>query len=375
MSEPRRTPLHDLHVAAGARMVEFAGWRMPVQYTSIVDEHLTVRSKAGLFDVSHMGEVLLTGPGAESCCARLFANDARRLRVGRAQYSLICNDAGGVVDDIIVYRLEPETFLACVNASNAERDIAWIRERAQGECAIEDACDRYGLLALQGPAAVAVVEALAPDVAAAVTSLPRVGGARTQMAGNEVIVARTGYTGEDGFEMFVAADAAAALWEAILAAGAAHGLVPVGLGARDTLRLEAALPLYGHELDADTSPFEAGLDWVVKLDRPDMIGFAALQAAHDGGARRQLIGLEVSSGIARDGCQVLASGTSIGKVTSGSYSPCRESGVALAMVDREALMGGGEEAVELAVEIRGKRKAAQRIELPFYERIRDGVSR
>lgn len=374
MSEPRRTPLHDLHVAAGARMVEFAGWRMPVQYSSIVDEHLTVRSKAGLFDVSHMGEVLLTGPGAESCCARLFANDARRLRVGRAQYSLICNDGGGVIDDIIVYRLEPETFLVCLNASNAQRDIAWIRERADGECAIEDACDRYGLLALQGPAAVEVVAALAAD-AAAVTSLGRFGCARTQVAGIEVIVARTGYTGEDGFEMFVDADAAAELWSAILTQGAAHGVVPVGLGARDTLRLEAALPLYGHELNEDTSPYEAGLDWVVKLDRPEMIGFAALQDARDGGARRQLIGLEVSSGIARDGCEVLASGTSIGKVTSGSYSPCRESGVALAMVGREALMGGGEDAPELAVEIRGKCKAAKRIELPFYERIRDGVSR
>ena len=216
--------------------------------------------------------------------------------------------------------------------------------------------------------------ALAAD-AAAVTSLGRFGCARTQVAGIEVIVARTGYTGEDGFEMFVDADAAAELWSAILTQGAEHGVVPVGLGARDTLRLEAALPLYGHELNEETSPYEAGLDWVVKLDRPGMIGFAALQDARDGGARRQLIGLEVSSGIARDGCEVLASGTSIGKVTSGSYSPCRESGVALAMVDREALMGGGEDAPELAVEIRGKRKAAKRIELPFYERIRDGVSR
>jgi aminomethyltransferase len=356
-----RTPLYAEHSAAGGRMVEFAGWEMPVQYTSIVDEHLAVRRHAGLFDVSHMGEVVLSGPGAEACCARLFANDARRLAPGRAQYSLICNDEGGVVDDIIVYRLESDRFLVCVNASNADKDVAWIRERAAGACEIEDAGERYGLIALQGPQAASILAPLAPQA----VSLQRFGCCSVEVGGSRALAARTGYTGEDGFELFVDADAAVTVWRTLIDSGRDRGLVPVGLGARDTLRLEAALPLYGHELDETTSPFECRLDWVVKLDRPDMVGFGALEAAARGGASRTLVGLETDQGIARQGCAVLDSDRSIGIVTSGSYSPCREAPMALARIEREVLGGEG---VELFVEIRGKRKRAKLIDLPFYNR-------
>jgi aminomethyltransferase len=334
---------------------------MPVRYTSIVDEHLAVRRHAGLFDVSHMGEVLLSGPGAEACCARLFANDARALVPGRAQYSLICNEDGGIVDDIIVYRLEGDLFLVCVNASNAAKDVGWIRERAAGQCDIEDAGERYGLIALQGPEAASILQRLAPQA----VSLKRFGCCSVEVGGARVLAARTGYTGEDGFELFVDTDAAVSVWRALMDAGRDRDLIPVGLGARDTLRLEAALPLYGHELDETTSPFECGLDWVVKLDRPEMVGFGALEAVAHGGAARTLVGLETEQGIAREGCAVLASDRSIGIVTSGSYSPCREGPIALARVGREALAA---DSVELFVEIRGKRKRAKLLDLPFYKR-------
>jgi len=351
--------LHDLHVAAGARMVDFAGWHMPVQYGSIIEEHMCVRTAMGLFDVSHMGEVEISGPHAEACCARLFANDATRLAPEKAQYSLICNGNGGVVDDVIVYRLASERFLVCLNASNVSKDVDWIREHAPRGCTIRDRSDDYALLAVQGPAAVGLVDRLVEGAAA----LPRFGVREAHLADTAVLLARTGYTGEDGFELFTPAKAAARLWRLLLDQGAPRGLRPIGLGARDTLRLEAALPLYGHELDEDVDPYEAGLAWVVKLNRPDMIGHDALRALAQA-PRRRLVGLEVEGGIARQGCPVLASGTHIGMVTSGSYCPFVDKAVALALVPRDF------ESADLAVDVRGKPRRARVTDTPFYVRQR-----
>ncbi len=354
----KRTPLYAEHLAAGGKIVEFAGWALPVQYRSIVDEHRAVRSAAGLFDVSHMGEVEIEGPGAEACCARLFANDVRRLEPGKAQYSLLPNEHGGVVDDVIVYRLERDRFMVCLNAANADKDVAWIETHAGPDVTIRDLSAVTALIAVQGPAAAAILERVAPSVA----GLGRFSVARVELGGALVWAARTGYTGEDGFELFAETDAAVDLWRALLDAGRSDGLTPAGLGARDTLRLEAALPLYGHELDEDTSPFEVGLGWVVKLNRPDMVGYRALARAAEGACARRLIGLEVDGGIARAGCAVVASGEKIGIVTSGSYGPWVRRAIAMALVDRDAPTDA------VRVEVRGKERVAREVRLPFYSR-------
>ena len=350
----KRTPLYEEHVGAGARMVEFAGWEMPVQYDSIVSEHRTVRESAGVFDASHMGEFVVEGPQAEAFCAAVFANDARRLRPGRAQYSLISNEHGGVVDDVIVYRLAADRFFVCVNAANAKKDFAWLRGRAVPGAALTDVSDEYALLAVQGPGAIAVVE----NVIGALDGLARFGVVEREFEGRRLLVARTGYTGEDGCELFAAAPVAAPLWRALVAGGAR----PAVLGARDTLRLEAALPLYGHELGEDITPFEAGLGWVVKLDRPQMVGFEALQAAR-ADVRRTLVGLTSEGGIARQGCAVLAGDRRIGAVTSGSMGPTVKRPVALALVE-----GRPQEGDTLSVEIRGRERPARVTPLPFYVR-------
>ncbi len=352
------SPLHQVHVDAGARMVEFAGWQMPVQYSSIIAEHRAVRECAGLFDVSHMGEIEISGERAEACCRQLFANDAAMLVPGQAHYSLIINDQGGVVDDIIVYRLAAERFLVCVNAANTVKDVGWISGRAPSGAVVADVSDEYALIAIQGPQAVAIVAGLAP----AADALERFAVAQLEVAGIASWVARTGYTGEDGFELFVEASAAPALWTALLEAGAGRGLVAAGLGARDTLRLEAALPLYGHEIDDTTSPYESRLSWVVKLNRPGMVGHDVLLSARDAKSGRRLVGLAVSGGIAREGCAVVASGRRVGVVTSGSHCPTLGRAVALARVDRDCMNA------ELAVEVRGKLRSACVTDLPFYVR-------
>lgn len=351
----KQTPLFDEHVAAGARMVEFAGYSMPVQYRSIVEEHRHVRTHVGLFDVSHMGEVSVRGPRALECLRALLTNDASKLEPGRAQYSLIVNDRGGIVDDVIVYRLGSDDFLVCVNASNAEKDFAWLRDRAPSAgCEVRDVGSAYALLALQGPAAVTLMTGLVDSARA----LPRFGFLQTELLGAPALIARTGYTGEDGFEIFCAPEAAVGLWRSLIERGAA----PAGLGARDTLRLEAALPLYGHELADDVSPYEVRLGWAVKLDRPEMVGFEALSAARANRAGRRLIGLIIDDGIARQGCAVLASGSRIGAVTSGTHGPTLGRALALALVDGDP----GDAA--LAVDVRGKIRNARKVPLPFYVR-------
>jgi aminomethyltransferase len=365
----RRTPLYDCHVELGARMVAFAGWEMPVQYAGVIEEHRAVRSAAGLFDVSHMGEMRLRGGGAERLLQRLTPNDVARLTPGRAHYSGLLTERGTYVDDLLIYRLAAEDFMVVVNASNAVRDVAWVRERAAawqsaGESVVEiaDQSDDYALLALQGPRALAILEPLAsPGVAA----LRYYGFLQGEVAGVPALISRTGYTGEDGFELYLAPADAPAVWRRLLAAGAPHGIQPAGLGARDTLRLEAAMALYGHELDERTTPFEAGLSWVVKLDKGDFLGHDALAAQRAAGVGRTLAGFEVRGrGIARQGHAVLTAGKVVGEVTSGTWSPTLEKAIGMAYLPPGLAAPG----TEIGLEVRGKALAATVVELPFYRR-------
>ncbi len=357
----KRTPLYDAHRARGARMVDFAGWEMPVQYGGIIEEHTAVRTRAGLFDVSHMGEIELRGPGALAACQGATANDVGRLADGQAQYSLLLTPEGGIVDDIIVHRISAERLMICVNASNRDKDFAYLREHARGAEVI-DVSDETALLALQGPRATAI---LARCTALPLATIPRFAFAAGEVAGRPTLVAHTGYTGEDGWELYCAAGDARAVWDALCTAGEADGLLPAGLGARDTLRLEAALPLYGHELGLDTTPFEARLGWVVRLDKGAFVGREALQAARARGPRRLLVGIELTGpGVPRAGYPVQRDGVVVGELTSGTKSPTLGKGIALGYVEPAA--GGVDQ--ELAVEIRGRAVPARVVPLPFYRR-------
>jgi len=368
----RRTPLHACHLELGARMVGFAGWEMPVQYTGVIEEHRAVRGAAGLFDVSHMGEIRVRGAGAEGLLQRLTPNDVAQLPPGRAHYSGLLTERGTYVDDLLVYRLAEDDFLVVVNASNAARDFDWILEHAAAPREapeVVDESDRFALLALQGPRALAILEPLAPP---GVGKLRYYGFLRGEVAGVPAIVSRTGYTGEDGFELYLAPERAPEVWRRLLAEGGPHGLVPAGLGARDTLRLEAAMALYGHEIDERTTPFEAGLSWVVKLDKGDFLGREVLAAQRDRGIQRTLVGFVVEGrGIARQGHAVLADGKAVGEVTSGTWSPTLEQAIGMAYVP-PALAAAG---TPLALEVRGRTLAATVVELPFYRRPKPAAAR
>ncbi|MDX2170761.1 MAG: glycine cleavage system aminomethyltransferase GcvT [Deltaproteobacteria bacterium] len=355
----KRTPLYEAHRALGARLVEFAGWEMPVQYDGILDEHAAVRTRAGLFDVSHMGEVELRGAGALAACQAVTANDVTRLADGRAQYSLLVQPDGGIVDDIIVHRVGSERVMICVNASNRDKGVAYLREHVRG-AEVVDVSDETALLALQGPRA---TEILAPLTGAPLAALPRFAFAAGSVAGRRALIAHTGYTGEDGWELYCANADATPIWEALLAAGRGAGLQPAGLGARDTLRLEAALPLYGHELGPDTTPFEARLGWVVRMDKGEFVGRAALAAARQAGPRRCLVGLETAAtGIPRADYPILHAGRRVGAVTSGTKSPTLGKGIALGYVEPAVSAVG----TTLAVEVRGRAVAAAVVRVPFY---------
>lgn len=359
----KRTPLHACHLEAGARMVDFAGWDMPVQYVGVIEEHRAVRTAAGLFDVSHMGEIRVRGAEAEALLQRLTPNDVTKLVPGRAHYSGFLTERGTYVDDLLIYRLASDDFLVVVNASNAEKDFAWISERSQGaDAEVTDVGASYALLALQGPKALAILEPLATS---GVAALRYYGFLQGEVDGVPALISRTGYTGEDGVELYVPPDAAAGLWRRLLEVGAVHGLQPAGLGARDTLRLEAAMALYGHEIDDGTTPFEAGLDWVVKLDKGEFLGRDALVAQKVAGVPRRLVGFEVEGrGIARQGHGVLADGSAVGAVTSGTWSPTFEKALGLAYVP-QAL---GEMGAPLAIDVRGRALAAKVVPTPFYRR-------
>jgi aminomethyltransferase len=358
------TPLADRHAALHARMIEFSGWRMPVQYTSILDEHRAVRERVGLFDLSHMGELLVEGPEAGPALAGAVVTNPPALAVGRAHYSMICAADGGVIDDLIIYRLAEDRFMVVANAGNAQVVSDTLAGRLTGARAVlDDQSLATGLVAVQGPRS---VEVLRPLTDVDLDALRYYAIAEGSVAGIPAQVARTGYTGEDGFEVFVESGQVGALWDALLGAVQGAGGLPVGLGARDTLRLEAGMPLYGNELDLSTTPFDAGLGRVVKLDKTaDFVGRAALERAAADGPKKRLVGLTVEGrGIARHGYPVHAGERRTGVVTSGTQSPTLGMPIAMAYVAPT----DGEVGTTLDVEIRDARVPARVVPLPFYRR-------
>lgn len=359
---PQKTPLYDQHVQLGARIVDFAGWLMPVQYSGVIAEHLAVRSTAGLFDVSHMGEFEFSGPDALSCLQWLTANDVSKLAVGQAQYSLLCNEQGGIVDDIIVYRLKPEHYLMVVNAGNIDKDWAWVTQNQHGNATIRNRSSEFALIALQGPKAMHILQKIAVTP---VDTLQRFHCAWFNLKpAGECLVARTGYTGEDGCEIFVPPAQAPALWEALIKAGKDHGLVPAGLGARDTLRLEMKYPLYGHELSDKTNPLDANLAWVVKLNKTvDFIGKTEIQKVKDQGSIMKLIGFVLKDkGIPRDHYSIVDNKKIIGAVTSGTMSPSLKLAIGVGYVP-VALSAIGS---KFSIDIRGTERIAEVVATPFY---------
>jgi len=358
------TPLTDVHRALGARLIEFGGWLMPVQYGSIIEEHRAVRERVGLFDLSHMGELFVEGPDAGTALASALVSDPPSLAIGRAHYSMICTASGGIIDDLIVYRLADTQFMVVANAGNAGTVSDTLAERlVKFKAVLDDRALATGLLAIQGPRA---VDALAPLTDVDLGSLRYYGIAEGTVAGMPAMVARTGYTGEDGFEVFVETGLTEKLWEVLFRAAQEHGGGPVGLGARDTLRLEAGMPLFGNELDLETNPFEAGLGRVVKLGKPDeFVGRAALEKVSRDGTARTLVGLVVEGrGIARHGYPVFRDERRTGVVTSGTQSPTLGVPIAMAYV----APGDAEPGTVVDVEIRGARVPARVVTLPFYRR-------
>jgi aminomethyltransferase len=358
------TPLAEAHAALGARMIEFGGWLMPVQYGSIIEEHRAVRERVGLFDLSHMGELYVEGPDAGAALAAALVTNPPSLAVGRAHYSMICTPDGGIIDDLIVYRLAETRFLVVANAGNAAIVSDALAERLGSfKAVLDDRALATGLLAIQGPRS---VEVLASRTDVDLDALRYYAIAEGTVAGMPALVARTGYTGEDGFEVFVDTALTAALWDVLLEAVRAHDGLPIGLGARDTLRLEAGMPLYGNDLDLDTNPFEAGLGRVVKLDKAgDFVGRAALEKVARDGPSRRLVGLVVEGrGIARHGYPVFAGERRTGVVTSGTQSPTLGMPIAMAYV----APGDAEPGTVVDVEIRGGRVPARVVALPFYRR-------
>ena len=345
----RRTPFHPHHVSAGARLVEFAGFEMPVTYAGLKEEHLGTRAAAGLFDVSHMGEIRFRGPRAEDSLTWLLSNAIRRIEPGAAQYNAMCNERGGVVDDVFVYRIAADDFLVCVNAANRAKDLAWMVEQDRHGADIVDEGDDWAQVAIQGPRAVQIVQQLVDFDASAVErhrfQVAPFGGV------SGCVVARTGYTGEDGFEVFMPAAEAAPVWPRILEVGEPLGLQPVGLGARDTLRLEVRNCLYGHELTDETSPLQARLGWITKLNKPGgFLGSDAI-ASRKTLDREVLVGLVIQGKrIAREGMDVLSDGQRVGRVTSGTLGPSVERPVALAYVDRSLSAAG----TSLTIDVRGR---------------------
>jgi aminomethyltransferase len=362
MSELKCTPLRDFHAAHGARLVDFAGWEMPVQYRSILEEHKAVRRTAGLFDVSHMGEVRVDGPNAAKFLNHLVTNDVAKLFPGRVLYSPMCYPSGGVVDDLLIYMIAPEKYFLCVNASNIAKDVAWIREQSKGFVVeIEDRSDDFGLLAVQGPRAAEIVQSLTGAKLGVVKYYHFVEG---PVAGFHCLISRTGYTGEDGFELYVNASEVVPLAEAILAAGAPRGLELAGLGARDSLRLEAGYPLYGHEITQEISPLTAGLGWTVKLDKgADFIGRNALLAEKQNSAPNKVVFFKTGDRrIIRADTPVLdAAGANVGRVLSGTLSPMLNEAIGSALVATVAALQ------PLAVDVRGTKLNLQLVKPPFVE--------
>ncbi len=359
-----RTPLFAAHEAAGARFTEFAGWKMPLSYGGVGEEHAAVRERCGCFDVSHMGEVEVRGPHALEVLQQLTVNDVGKLTLGDAQYTVLCNEEGGVLDDLIILRRGPERYLLIVNAANTPADFAWISGKAGGRAQVIDRSAEFALIALQGPEAEVVLRTLTPIDLTALRPFAFLEG---PVAGMETVVSRTGYTGEDGFELLASAADGPALWATLLEGVRRRGGLPAGLGARDTLRLEAGLPLCGTDMDTSTTPLEAGLAWVVKLAKGDFVGRKRLAAQAAGDLRRRLVGIQLDEpGIPRHGYPVWREGEAIGSVTSGMKSATLGQFIGLAYV----ATGSDAPGTPIAVEIRGRRVPAHVVPRPFYRRIR-----
>ena len=375
-SELRRTPLHGAHKALGARLIGFGGWDMPVQYTSIVDEHHAVRRAAGMFDISHMGEAWVRGPGAEAFLNSVLTNDVRKLGVGQAQYTLLCRDDGGVVDDLYVYRTGAEEYLLVINASRADVDVAWLQGCLAGfhgaRTEVEDASGVLAAVAVQGPAVASFFAHVFPGpsaggmAAGTVLDLKKNELGRWTWAGADAWVARTGYTGEDGFEVVVPAAVVESLWNRLLEAGRPHGLVPAGLGARDTLRTEMGYPLYGHELDEATTPMEAGLGYFVSLEKGSFAGREVLARQKSEGVGRRCVAFRMTGRSAppRPGYAVWAGGEKVGLVVSGTQSPSLGTGIGMAYVPPALATPG----TALEIEIRGTRHPAEVSRKPLYKK-------
>jgi len=365
MTELRRTPLFDVYKEYGGKTIDFGGWDLPVQFSSIKEEHEAVRTRAGLFDVSHMGEIEVKGPGSLAYLQKMMTNDVSKLKNGGAQYTAMCYENGGTVDDLLVYKLEEDHYLLVVNASNIEKDFAWLKDHLDADVEIDNLSEGMAQLALQGPAAENVLQKLANE-----HDLSQIGffkfSEEVDLNGKKALVSRTGYTGEDGFEIYCKAEDVISIWKDILETGKCAGVIPCGLGARDTLRFEANLALYGQELSSEISPLEAGIGFAVKLNKEaDFIGKEALKQLKENGLPRKLVGIEmIDRGIPRHGYPVYKGDVQIGEVTTGTQSPTLKKNIGLVLIDaKETELGN-----EVEVEIRGKRLKAAVSATPFYKR-------
>jgi aminomethyltransferase len=376
----KHTPLYAAHQKLGGKLIEFGGWEMPVQYTSITDEHLAVRKEAGLFDISHMGEVLISGPGAEAFINGTLTNDVRKLAAGQGQYTLMCNERGGVIDDLYAYRLAAQEYLLIINASRIEADVAWLEKRLaafprRSEVQLENASDATGALAVQGPRVVEFIDGCFPGpstggtIVARVTDLKKNQVASFSYAGDRIWIGRTGYTGEDGFEVVAPGRIIEGIWNQLLAAGKPHGLKPAGLGARDTLRTEVCYPLYGHELDENTTPIEAGVGFFVALDKGEFIGRSVLVEQKAKGAAKKLVAFKMTDRSAppRPHYAIWSTGPGarkIGEVVSGTQSPSLGIGIGMGYLPPEFAKAN----TPVEIEIRGKRSPALLVPKPIYRK-------
>ena len=372
----KRTALYSAHQKLGAKLIDFGGWEMPVQYTSITDEHLAVRNAAGIFDISHMGEVTISGAGAVEFLNRTLTNDIRKLASGQGQYTLMCNERGGVIDDLYAYRLSADAYFLIINASRIDDDVAWLQAQAAkfsgGAVNLTDASHHYAAIAVQGPKVRSFINACIPGVSDAITSVAAVSELKkNQLAGfhfenNNVLVACTGYTGEDGFEILGPEAAARHLWDKILSVGAPFGIKPCGLGARDTLRTEVCYPLYGHELDELTTPIEAGVGFFVALDKGDFNGRAMLAEQKANGVKKKLVAFKMTDKSAppRPHYPIWANGAHVGVVTSGTQSPSLNLGIGLGYVPAEFAKAD----TKIEIEIRGKRCPAVVVPKPIFKK-------
>ena len=359
----KRTPLYEAHVSIGARMVDFAGWEMPVQYSGPIPEHMAVREAAGLFDVSHMGEIEIIGPGALDLVQKLTTNDVRKLEDNQVQYSALTNADGGVIDDLLVYRINEEYLLLVVNASNADKDFAWIKGHSDGaEAEVHNTSHGYALMALQGPKSERILQDLTDHM---LDRIPYYWSQQVKVDGIACRVSRTGYTGEDGFEIFCAPDKAMHIWNRLLVTGHERGLLPCGLAARNTTRLEASYRLWGNDMDETTTTLEAGLGWIVKLAKGEFIGREALQNQKKEGLKRQLIGFEVlDRAPVRDGYPIVIGGDQVSQVSSGSPAPYLKKNIGMAYMPLQYTAAG----TDFSVLVRGREVPARVVEMPFYKR-------